>query len=427
MERETFRRVILESQDLIGRIALVERDFTFEPKGNYVFVGVRQAGKSYLLYQRMKQMLAAGHLPEEMVYVNFDDERINDTKKEELDLILQAHRTLSDRQPVLFLDEIQNVDGWEHFARRLANQKYQVFITGSNAKMLSREIATTLGGRFWMKDVFTYSFHEYLAANGITLRKNWESTTQQDKVSKAFTTYFYYGGFPELTNVIDKRMWLNGIFRKILFSDVIVRNSIRNEEALRMIVRRMADCVKQPVSYNRIANLVKSTGVNTNVQSVIDFVKYLREACLIFQLDNYASKFVEKETVKKHYFIDNGLLNIFLSDPDTSLLENLCAIKLYKDYGEELYYYNKDIEVDFYVPEEGLAIQACYSMDDESTVKREVEALVKLDKKESLKHMQIVTRDTESTLPLNNGKHIVIMPIWKWLLGGGCKVMVWGM
>lgn len=416
MDKELLRRVILEYQDVVSQIPLVERPFSFEENGNYVLVGVRQAGKSYLLYQRAKQLLAQGCDQEDIVYINFDDERISDIRKEELDLILQAHRTLSDHQPILFLDEIQNIDGWEHFARRLANQKYRVFITGSNAKMLSRDIATVLGGRFWMNQVFTYSFREYLTAMGITLRKNWQSTRQQDEVAKAFNKYFYYGGFPELTSVTDKRSWLNGIFKKILLSDVIVRNNLRNEEAVRMTVRRMADSVKQPTSYNRICNLVKSTGVSTNVQSIIDFVKYFRESCLIFSLENYRSKFVEKETVKKHYFIDNGLLNIFLTDPETSLLENICAIHLYKQYGEELYYYNKDFEIDFYVPEKQMAIQVCYKLGDDETTKREVQALEKLNKAFALQELIIVSRDTEDIITLASGQTIRVVPVWKWLL-----------
>ena len=410
------RRVILEYQDVISQIQLVERPFAFEERGNYVFVGVRQAGKSYLLYQQAQQLLRAGHEIEEIVYVNFDDERISDMDKDDFDLILQAQRTLSDHQPILFLDEIQNVEGWEHFARRLANQKYQVYITGSNARMLSRDIATVLGGRFWMQNVFTYSFEEYLKARQISLRKNWQSSRQRDEVAKEFNTYFYYGGFPELVNVIDKRSWLNGIFRKILFNDVIVRKSIRNEEALRMTIRRMADCVKQPTSYNRICNLVKSTGVSTSVQSIIDFAKYLRESCLVFAVENYASKFVERETIKKHYFIDNGLLNIFLTDPDTSLLENLCAIYLYKRYGASLYYYNRDIEVDFFIPDEGKAIQVCFRLGEDETTKREVQALEKLDKAFDLQELIIVSRDTEDVIPLRNGKSIQVIPVWKWLL-----------
>ena len=171
MDKNIIQKIILENQELVEQIELVERHFFFEPHGNYVLVGVRQAGKSYLLYQRMKQLIAKGHQMEELVYINFDDERIANIKTEEMDLIIQAHQALSSTQPILFLDEIQNITGWEHFARRLANQKYQVYITGSNAKMLSRDIATTLGGRYWVVNVYPYSFDEFLEAHAVQLKK----------------------------------------------------------------------------------------------------------------------------------------------------------------------------------------------------------------------------------------------------------------
>lgn len=415
MDKNIIQKIILENQELVEQIELVERHFFFEPHGNYVLVGVRQAGKSYLLYQRMKQLIAKGHQMEELVYINFDDERIANIKTEEMDLIIQAHQALSSTQPILFLDEIQNITGWEHFARRLANQKYQVYITGSNAKMLSRDIATTLGGRYWVVNVYPYSFDEFLEAHAVQLKKNWEFSKQSAEVQRLFQEYFYYGGFPELTSVIDKRGWITGIFQKIFFSDVIARNGVRNEEALRMTIRKLADSVKQPMAYNRISNLVCSTGVKTNAQSVINYVGFLKDSCLIFSLENYASKFVEKETMKKHYFIDNGLLNLFLVDPETSLLENLCAIHLYKKYGNEVYYYNKGIEVDFYVPEENLAIQVSYSITDETTRSREISALVKFANAQHIEKALIVTRDSEQEIEESHLK-IAVVPIWKWLL-----------
>lgn len=415
MDKNIIQKVIIENQELVEQVELVERHFVFEPQGNYVFVGVRQAGKSYLLYQRMKQLIAKGHQVEELVYVNFDDERIANIKAEELDLILQAHQALSPTKPILFLDEIQNIDGWEHFARRLANQKYQVYITGSNAKMLSRDIATTLGGRYWVVNVYPFAFDEFLLAHGVKLKKHWQLSKQCAEVERLFHEYFYFGGFPELTSVIDKRAWITGIFQKIFFSDVMVRNSVRNEDALRMTIRKLADSVKQPTAYNRINNLVASTGVKTNVQSVIHYVGYLKDSCLVFSLDNYMSKFVEKETSKKHYFIDNGLLNLFLVDAETSLLENLCAIHLFKKYGDELYYYNKGIEVDFYIPSEKMVIQACYDMKDDTTVERERGALVKLASHMDVQRALIITRDCEDVIE-EGGLKIEVLPIWKWLL-----------
>ncbi len=415
MDKNIIQKIIIENQEIVEQVKLVERHFVFEPQGNYVFVGVRQAGKSYLLYQRMKQLIDEGHQIEECVYINFDDERIADIKAAEMDLILQAHQALSPTRPILFLDEIQNIDGWEHFARRLANQKYRVYITGSNAKMLSRDIATTLGGRYWVMNVFPYTFDEFLEAHGIRLQKHWQLSKQCAEVERLFNSYFHFGGFPELTSVVDKRAWITGIFQKIFFSDVMVRNGVRNEDALRMTIRKLADSVKQPTAYNRINNLVASTGVKTNVQSVIHYVGYLKDSCLIFSLENYASKFVDKETSKKHYFTDNGLLNLFLSDAETSLLENLCAIHLYKRYGDELYYYNKGIEVDFYIPSDQLAIQVCYDMKADTTVDREKGALIKLASHLEIKRAMIITRDSEGEIE-EEGLKIEVMPVWKWLL-----------
>lgn len=416
MERELLRKVIVEWQSIIPEISLIQRPMEFEEVGNYVFVGIRQCGKSYLLYQRIQQLLREGHRIEEIVYISFDDERIRTIKAEELDLILQAHQSLFSCRPILFLDEIQNVEGWEYFARRLANEKYRVYITGSNAKMLSREIATTLGGRYWIKNVHPYSLREHLTAMGLTLQQHWQLGRQQAQVAKFFDVYFHFGGFPELTEVAAKRAWLTGIYNKIFFSDIVVRNGIRNEEALRMTILRLALSVKQPIAYNRIANLVKSAGVNTNATSVMDFVRYLREACLVFSIENYATKFVEKGTIKKHYFEDNGLLTLFLSDPETSLLENICAIHLHRLYEDKVYFYNRNIEVDFYLPEQSMAIQVCYDLKDVVTVERETQALETLAEFADLRHLVIVTRDEERTITLQSGKIIRVVPVWKWLM-----------
>ena len=143
-----------------------------------------------------------------------------------------------------------------------------------------------------------------------------------------------------------------------------------------------------------------------------------KEAFLLFSLDNYASKFREKETIKKHYFVDNGLLHLFLNDPDTALLENLCAIDLHTRYKEDqLWYWNRNVEVDFYLPEEKTAIQACYSVTrDITTFNRELDALLTLDKLHPLDRMVIVSFDEDSIHTSPEGKTVEIIPIWKWLL-----------
>lgn len=417
--KETFRTLIREGQQEILDVELYDRPFEFEEQGRYVLVGVRQAGKSYMLYKRAKQLMAEGHPVEDFVYIDFDDERLVGMTADDFDLILQAYQSVYDRTPLLFFDEIQNVEGWEHFARRLANRKYQVFITGSNAKMLSRDIQTVLGGRYLEENVYPYSFHEYLEAQGIMLQGEWQYGKERAVVQQAFARYLSWGGFPELLLYRNKRHWLNDLYEKILLGDIIQRNKVKNELSLRMVMKRMAESVMQPTSFTRVANLVRATGVSTTTASVIDYVKFAKDACVLFSLENYVSKFVEKETVKKHYFVDNGLLSIFLTNGETALLENLCAISLYKKYAEDLYFYNKNIEVDFYVPDEGYAVQAAYSIlgdSSQDTYDREVGALKKLNAFQPLKRMVIVTYDEETTIDIAGGQSIEVIPAWKWLL-----------
>lgn len=415
MNKELFRAIISENQEFIGSIPLVERPLHLEESGNYVFVGVRQAGKSYLLYQRVKELLGCGINLHDIVYVNFDDERLFGMTTDDFDLILQAYYSMHGGQPIFFFDEIQNVDGWANFARRLANQKHRVYVTGSNAKMLSRDIETVLGGRYLSVYVFTYSFEEYLKAIGISVSGGSQYGRKANELQRHFRTYFEWGGFPELVNFREKRVWLNSLYNRIFFNDLVVRHKVKNEDSLRMCIRRLAESVMQPCSLNRLSNLVKSTGMPCSPSTVMEYVRYLQESCLLISLDNYASKFVDKETVKKHYFIDNGLLHLFINNPDTALLENLCAINLYKRYGKGVYYFNRNIEVDFYVPDEKLAIQASFRMSEEATLEREVKALVALHGLYETQRNLIITYEDEGIME-RDGIKIEIIPVWKWLL-----------
>ncbi len=419
MDIETLKAIIIEGQEILQEVQPVPRIMNLEPQARYVFVGVRQAGKSYMLYLRALELLAEGHDLKEMLFVNFDDERLLNIKVSELDMILKAYASLYELKPILFLDEIQNVDGWEHFARRLANQKYMVYITGSNAKMLSKEIATILGGRYIEKRVFPYSFKEFLFANGCTIDDNWAYGTKRSQVERHLSTYFNWGGFPESGLFVNKRHWLNELYEKIILGDIIKRNKIKNEQALRLAVARLADTIKNPTSFNRLASMVKATGVSTNVASITEYIRFCEEACLLFSFENYASKFVERNTVKKHYFVDNGLLNIFLTDSDTALMENICAITLYRravnDNIYKTYFYNKEVELDFYIPGIGKGIQASFSVRNQETLDREVKALLTFHKIYGLKEAEIVTYSEERTIETDI-LTINVIPLAKWLI-----------
>lgn len=419
MDITVLKNIIIEGQEILDHLEISSRSFEFEDSARYVFVGIRQAGKSYLLYHRARQLIAMGHDIHEMLFVNFDDERLIGMRADMLDMILQAYSSMFESRPILFLDEIQNVDGWEHFARRLANQKYQVYITGSNAKMLSRDIASTLGARYIEQRVFPYSFAEYLEANGVTIDKRWEYGSKRSQVLRLMESYFLWGGFPELLMYVNKRRWLNELYEKIILGDIILRNGIKNEQALRLAVKRLAENIKNPTSYNRLANMVKATGVSTNTATMIDYIRYCKDACLLFTLENFASKFVEKESVKKHYFVDNGLLNIFLVDSETALLENICALTLHKRACEgsdfDVYYYNKEVELDFYVPSERYGIQASFSVDNPDTEEREVNALLKFHALYGLERAEIVTYSEERVIHTPS-LDIHVVPLAKWML-----------
>lgn len=239
---------------------------------------------------------------------------------------------------------------------------------------------------------------------------------QSAEISKLFNSYFTFGGFPELVDIVAKRAWLNDIYSKIFFSDLIVRNKIRNEDAMGLLIRRLAVGVKQPVSHTRLVNLISSTGVKISKVTIIDFIRYLKESSLIFPLENYAAKFADRNSNMKYYFIDNGLLSIFLTDANTSLLENMVAIHLFKQYGDKVYFYNQNIEVDFIIPETDTAYQVSYSIQEEATFQREVDGLIKLNNVYPLKQMYIITRDEERTITHESGATIEVIPVWKWLL-----------
>lgn len=415
MEKDVIKQIILRQQDFISQVQLLSRELEIETNGNYVFVGIRRAGKTYMLYQYIQGLLRNGHVKQEILFINFEDERIADIRKEELYLLLECYKELFSYDPIIFLDEIQNVDGWEHFARRLADEKRRVFITGSNARMLSREIASTLGGRYLMKEVFPFDFKEYLQYRQIRLEEHWELSSVRADVVRLFEDYFYNGGLPESFDYSDKRGWLTSLYQKILYADIVVRNNIRNEQSLRLLVRKLADSVLQPMAVKRLQNILQGDGTRVSRETITAFLDYLHSAYLTFGISNFTETVSQRETTKKTYFYDNGLLNLFLFRPETKLLENLVAITLYRRYGEELYYYNKNVEVDFFVPSQGLALQVSYALRDEQTRRREVSALIALSRFMPLRQTLIISKDQEEVIE-EEGLVIKVVPVWKWIL-----------
>lgn len=417
ISKEIIRRCLRDKRDEIESATIVKRPFFFEENGNYVMVGVRHVGKSYMLYQRVHELLAQGHGWDEILFVDFDDERLAEIQTEDLDTIIETHLETYGKRPYIFLDEIQNVPAWDKFVRRLANAKYHVYVTGSNAKMLSSDVATTLGGRFFIVDVYPYSFHEFITANNVSLDADWAySTNQRSTVIRLFNEYLQYGGLPEIKDFRLKRAMLSSLYQKIYLGDICSRNSIRNQKALSILVKKLAESVKQPVSFNRIRNVIVSTGCQITLPTVIDYISYAEASWLLLPVGNELGKLADKETNKKYYFIDNGILNLFLLDDLTSLLENIVAIHLCRRFGKEnVSYFSNGKEIDFVVNDERLAVQVSYSIQESETYNREVQPLVKFGATHPDWRLLIITMEEEDTITADNST-IDVIPAYKWLL-----------
>ncbi len=420
MNRDTLKQIMIDQKETYLNNTIITRQYLLEENVNYCFVGIRRTGKSYLMYQQIKQLESKGVPLSQIVYVNFEDERLLETKVTDLNTILEIGLEMSGstNKPYLFLDEIQNINGWEKFVRRIADMKYRINITGSNSKMLSSEIASTLGGRFIIMNVYPYSFTEYLTANH--REKNYLdviSTQDRADVLSLYNEYVTFGAFPELVDIKNKRAFLSSIYQTIYLGDIITRNKISNDFAIKLILKKIAESVTKPLSFSRLTNILKNTGMAIGKQTVINYVGYMTDSYLLFTLQNYAAKLVDKETSPKYYFMDTGLLGLMLLDSKSAQLENLVAIELIRRYGvENVFFFENNVEIDFYIPSESLAIQVSLQvLDDIDKKERETRAFAKLNNFIPDSKCILITNSEETNLEYD-GIDIEVIPIWKWLL-----------
>lgn len=419
MNHEVLKQIIYDQHTAIKESKIINRNYSFEENGNYVLIGLRRAGKTTLLYKRVKDLIKKGVDWKQIIYLNFDDERfLGFTANDFEDIILTAEE-ITEKKKYYYFDEIQNITGWEKFAIRLANAGRKVDITGSNAKRLSREVNARLGGRYLTKIIYPFSFEEYLRANKINIDP-FQSTKTQGRVANALESYYRFGGFPESLRFFDKREYISSVYEKVLLGDIIVRNGVRNENGMRRLRKKISETVCNSVSYTSLSNTLKAIGFELSRNSIIDYCSYAVQSFLLFDLRNYYSSFVEKESSPKFYFSDNGLLSLFLSKDDTALFENIVAISLHEKFGDGLYYLKSSktkLDIDFLIPEENIALQACYSMAKPEALDREVKQLVRLNEKEKGKYkLYIVTKEDKKEIAIGSNK-IKVVPLIDFLLG----------
>ena len=388
-------------------------------------IGVRRCGKTSILYDMINK-LSKTIDKTSILFLNFEDERL-ELKIDELDLILQSFLELYPQKDLkkcyFFFDEIQNITGWEKFVRRLYDTvSKNIYITGSNSKLLSSEIATSLRGRTLSYEVYPLSFSEYLAFKDIEV--DLYSSKSLAYIRNAEVKFLKDGAFPEILFLDEKyaNQTLQEYFNVLLYRDLAERYNITNTIALKFFLKRIIASTTKQISINKIYNELKSSGIKIGKNTLYDFLDYIQNIYLAFTLQRYDNSLVNKELgEKKIYTVDIGLNNATefrFSDNIGKSLENAVFLEL-KRRGRELFYYrDTNSECDFIVQKGSQIVQALqvtYDMSDEETAKREIKGLLTACKKLNLSHGYIITYESEDEI-LEDGVNIMLIPFYKWAL-----------
>lgn len=395
-----------------------------------VCIGVRRSGKSTYMYQRIQQLIDSGVPRQNILYLNFFDDRIHNLRHESLGVIAEAYYSLYPEKKntetiYCFFDEIQAVPGWEPFVdRMMRTEKCEVYLTGSSARMLSKEIATQMRGRALSWEMFPFSFREFLDSKGIE-SEGPLSTRKRLIVQKAFQEYWETGGFPEVLG-LDERLRVKThqeYLNAILFRDLVERHDIAHPKAVSDLAHWMIDNTASLYSVNRLSGYLKSLGHNAPRTAVSDYVAWFEDAYFLFTVRIYDASLARSNTnPKKVYCIDHALVTSAASGVlinSGHLLENLVFIALRRVYPEVFYYKTRSgREVDFVIPVRGhskLLVQVCESLAGPQTRKRELASLEGAMAELGLKEAIIVTRNEEDTVETGLGT-IRMVPAWRFLL-----------
>ena len=387
--------------------------------------GVRRSGKTYQLYNVITRLIKQKIKLKNILYFNFEDERI-DKNSFILNNIIESYQELYPEINLgdcyFLFDEIQNINGWEKFTRRIYEQiSKNIFITGSNSKLLSREISTSLRGRSINFEIFPLSFEEYLNFSDIEINLN--STKSVSAIINTFEKFLSNGGFPELIWIDSeiKNKILQEYFNVMIFRDLIERYDIKQTAILKYFCKRVIGNSSKEFSVNKIYNEIKSQGYKISKDTIYQFQSYVESIYLAFFLSRYSPSIVKQEfSKKKVYSIDTGLAGsidaAFLKNKG-SVLENLVFLELLKS-GKKVTYYSNNFECDFLLIENEQvceAIQVCFDIDDSDTKNREEKSLIHACKEFELKRGLILTMNDEQKYILD-GIDIEIMPVYKYIL-----------
>lgn len=428
---ETIKSIILDFQESRLETGVPRRLRIETVRGKAaVCIGVRRGGKSTYLFQIMQRLLDAGVPRQNILYLNFFDDRLHGLGQENLGLVAEAYYSIYPEKKnaetvYCFFDEIQAAPGWESFVDRLMRtEKCQVYLTGSSARMLSKEIATQMRGRALSWELFPFSFREFLDYKGLE-SKGALTTKKQLLVRKAFEEYWETGGFPEVAG-LSRRLRIKThqeYFQTILFRDLVERHDISHPKAVIDLAHRLVDNTASLYSVNSLTGYLKALGHKVPKSVVSDYLEWFEEAYFLFTVRIFDASLARRDTnPKRIYCIDHALVTSVspgILVNSGHLLENLVFTALRRTYPEIYYYKTRTArEVDFIVPTRGrphVLVQVCESLADPQTRKRETAALSEAMADLGLNIGTIVTRNEDERIRARTGT-IDVVPAWRFLL-----------
>lgn len=415
--KDLLKQIILEQQEILHALnkRYVQRyiaDEWLQTSEILIISGIRRCGKSVLMQQIRDRLV------EKDFFFNFDDERLANFKLDDFQKLQECFVELFGEQHTYYFDEIQNIAGWERFVRRLYNAGNKIIITGSNARMLSRELGTHLTGRYIQVEIYPFSFQEYLAMNEIPVNaKTLYTTTGRATMVKSFVKYMECGGFPKFLQD-GSVSYLTSLYESIIYRDILTRNGLTNEKEMLEMMFYLASNATKRVTYSSLGKVV---GIQ-HPDTIKNYLEYIQQTYLISQLFRYDPS-VKKQMMspKKIYFVDNAIIKRIgfnATENNGVFLENLVFIEL-KRRGWDVYYYADKKECDFIV-RKGLHISDAYQvtlkMDSPQTREREIAGVREAMQAYSLSKGYILTFEGKETINFDDGTIVEVVPVWEWIL-----------
>ena len=420
--KEILKQIIKENEEIDFKP--IKRDIKiFEIDKIVCLVGPRRVGKTYLLYQKINE-LKKNNSP--FLFINFEDERLINFKVENfndiLDSYFELYSNLKNDKINLFFDEIQYITNWEFFIKRIyETKKYNIFITGSSSKLLSKEISTSLRGRSYPLYIFPLCFREFLTFKNITLEKDFFYSTKRHIIKSLFLEYLNYGGFPEISNTAHKKEIIKTYLDLTIYKDLVDRYKIRNTFVLNYLINILISNVSKEFSINSCYKILKKD-MKVSRDTIIEYVSFLEDINLIFFVKKFNYSLKNQElTNKKVYLIDNGfksLISFKFSEDFGRQLENIVFLHYKRKSIYEIFYHKKKFECDFLLKEKDKivkAVQVTKSLNYENE-KREVMGLVEASNEYNLKEGLLLTYEDDERDFVKEGVKIKVRQVWKYLL-----------